>query len=103
MATSAIGNIVRVISVKQNVVMFELGHEMLHIPNALSKFAISPDGRYVVIGNVQGAIFIFNLSSGELEEIFEEHTMTVFGIDWASNSDSTIATIDKSGLLYLWN
>ena len=49
---SAIGNIVRVISVKQNVVIYELGHEMLHIPNALSKFAISPDGKYVVIGNV---------------------------------------------------
>ena len=41
--------------------------------------------------------------SHELEEIYEDHTIVVYGIDWAPSSESSLATIDKSGLLYLWN
>ena len=48
-------------------------------------------------------IFIFNLETGNLVEAFdEEHNVGVMGIDWAPGSASSIATLDKSGLLYMW-
>lgn len=56
-----------------------------------------------MIGGHAGTIFIFNLVTGELEEAFdEEHNVSVLGVDWAPGTVSTIASMDKSGLLYLW-
>ena len=70
---------------------------------AISKFSISPNGKYCVVGGHQGMIFIFNMETGQVEEAFdEEHNISVLGCDWAPGSVSTVATMDKSGLLYLW-
>ena len=77
-------------------------HEDLLIPNALSKFCISPDGKLLAISNSNGALFFFNLISQELVEIYDHHNVMVLGIDWDPDSESCMATLDKSGLLYLW-
>ena len=101
--TASTDNKLKVIDLKTNSVLHELESPDLIINAAICKFAISPNGKYVVIGGHSGTIFIFNLLTGEFEEAFdEEHNIQVLGVDWAPSSASSIATMDKSGLLYMW-
>ena len=60
-ASASMSNELKVIQIKQGVVLFQLAHEDLLIPNALSKFSISPDGKLLVISNSNGTLFFFNL------------------------------------------
>ena len=74
------------------------------IPSTVSKFAISPNGKYCVIGSSTGTIFVFNIDEGYLEEAYDEqHNVAVLGVDWAPGTQSSVATIDKTGCLFLWN
>ena len=83
--------------------MFTMDHPDLLITAGIMKFSISPNGKYCVIGGHSGTIFIFNLEDGQLEEAYDEsHNVGVLGIDWAPGSASTVATLDKSGILCLW-
>ena len=69
----------------------------------VNKFSISPNGKYCVIGSSTGAIFVFNIEEGCLEEIHQDdHNVAVLGVDWAPGTQSTVATIDKSGCLFIW-
>ena len=101
--TASSDNTLKVIDMRSSNTLHSLEHSDLIVPTAISKFAISPDGQFVVVGGHQGMIFIFNLITGRLEEAYdEEHNVSVLGVDWAPGSASTIATMDKSGLLYVW-
>ena len=101
--TASTNNTLQVIDLRSTKVLYTLEHEDLLISSAINKFAISPNGKYCVIGGHSGTIFIFNLEEGCLEEAYdEEHNVGVHGIDWAAGTSSTIATLDKSGLCYIW-
>ena len=101
--TASADNTLKVIDMRSSNILHTLEHNDLIVPTAISKFSISPNGKFVVMGGHQGMIFIFNLVTGELEEAYdEEHNVSVLGVDWAPGSTSTVATMDKSGLLYLW-
>lgn len=79
-------------------------HSQLSIPLGNCKFAVSPDGKFVAVGSTNGLLFVFNLKSGEFVEAYDEqHSEPIMCVDWAPGSASTIATIDKLGLLYIWN
>ena len=83
--------------------MHTLEHSDLIIPTAISKFAISPNSKYCVVGGHSGTIFIFNLETGQLEEAFdEEHNVQILGVDWNPGTVSNVASMDKSGLLFMW-
>ena len=47
----------------------------LMIPATTSKFAISPNGKYCVIGSSTGTIFVFNIEEGYLEEAYDEQQL----------------------------
>ena len=104
LVTASTDNTLKVVDVRKHTqTLFTLEDSDLLISAAISKFTISPNGKFCVIGGHQGTIFIFNLVTGELEEAFdEEHNVNVLGVDWAPGTVSTIATMDKSGLLFLW-
>ena len=101
---TGVGSKAKVIELRTGNTLFDLEHPDLIINQNCSQFSVSPNGKYCVIGGHQGTVFVFNLHTGQLEEAFdEEHNVAVLGIDWAPGTASTIATLDKSGLLYLWN
>ena len=101
--TASCDNTLKILDVRTMNVVQTLSDPDLIISQAISKFSISPNGKFVVIGGHSGTLFIFNVETGELEEAFdEEHNISVLGADWAPGTASTIATMDKSGLLYLW-
>ena len=96
-------NSLKVIDLRSSNTLFTLDHSDLIIPSTISKFTISPNGKYCVVGGSTGTIFIFNLEEGCFEELYDdEHNVGVNSIDWSPSAASTIATMDKSGLLYLW-
>ena len=79
-------------------------HSSLSLPLGNCKFGVSPDGKYVAIGSTSGLLFVFNLNSGDFVEAYDEqHTEAIMGVDWAPGSASTLGSIDKLGLLFIWN
>ena len=103
LVAAGVGNKLKVIELRTGNILHDLEHSDLIINASPNKFAVSPNGRYCVVGGHSGTIFVFNLDTGDLEEAFdEEHNVAVLGMDWAQTSTSTVASLDKSGLLYLW-
>ena len=82
----------------------QLDHAEMSVPHGNCKFAISPDGKYVASGSTNGMLFLFDLTMGEFVEAYgDQHQESIIGVDWAPGTASTIATIDKTGLIFLWN
>jgi len=85
-------------------IVHNLEHPDLSIVAGCSKFAVSPDGKYLAIGSTTGALFVFNLFTGEFIKAYaDQHQEAIVGVAWASGQPSTLATIDKLGRLYIWN
>ena len=70
--TASCDNTLKVIDIRTSKALYTLEHSELLISATISKFAVSPNGKYCVIGGNSGSLFIFNLEMGELEEIFDE-------------------------------
>ena len=65
MVTAATDNTLKVVDVRKNTqTLCTLEDGDLIIAAAISKFTISPNGKFCIIGGHQGMIFIFNLETG---------------------------------------
>ena len=79
-----------------------LEHQDLLIPSGCH-FGLSYNGKYLSVGSQNGNIFIFDLESYKVEEIFTgEHSTPVLGCDWDPTWGSRLATIDQMGSLLIW-
>ena len=57
----------------------------------------------MAIGGQNGSIYVFNLETFELEEIYGgEHTSAVVGCVWDPNGSSRMASVDTVGNLFVW-
>ena len=72
LVTASCDNTLKVIDIRTSKTLHSLDHSDLIISATISKFAVSPNGKYCVIGGHSGTLFIFNLEDGELEEAFDE-------------------------------
>ena len=78
-------------------------HPDLLIPSASCEFGVSTNGKFLAIGGQNGNIFVFNLQTHNLEEIYaDEHTAPVVACAWDPCSASRLASIDTSGNLFVW-
>ena len=85
-------------------VTYTLEHPDMSIPMGCCKFAISPDGKYVAIGSINGVLFIFDIKLGEFVEAYnEQHKDTIVGVAWGPGQAGNVASIDKLGMLYMWS
>jgi autophagy-related protein 16 len=67
--------------------------------------SFSPDGAYAAAGSGDsGDIFVWNVSSGDLEKRLSSHQCGAVGLAWGKggNNGQQVASIDKSGVLILW-
>jgi WD40 repeat protein len=72
-----------------------LEHHDLIIPSAGCNFGLSHNGKFLAVGSQNGQVFVFNLETNKIEEIFTgEHTTSVVGCDWDPCWGSRLATID---------
>ncbi|XP_051253906.1 protein Atg16l2 isoform X2 [Dicentrarchus labrax] len=67
-----------------------------------TKAVISPDGCYLAAGSADGAVYIWNVSTGNLEtRLPDKHSSSISAVSW-SLSGEYVVSVDKSRLAVLW-
>ncbi|XP_054651247.1 protein Atg16l2-like isoform X1 [Dunckerocampus dactyliophorus] len=68
-----------------------------------TKVAISPDAGFVAAGSADGAVYVWNVSSGNLETRLEDkHSASISAVCW-SMSGEYVVSVDKRGRAVLWS
>ncbi|XP_077398218.1 ATG16 autophagy related 16-like 2 [Festucalex cinctus] len=68
-----------------------------------TKVAISPDACLVAAGSADGAVYVWNVSAGNLEtRLADKHSASISAVCWSSSGEYT-ASVDKRGRAVLWS
>ncbi|XP_030008251.1 ATG16 autophagy related 16-like 2 isoform X2 [Sphaeramia orbicularis] len=68
-----------------------------------TKAVISPDGCFVAAGSADGAVYIWNVSKGDLEtRLPDKHSSSISAVSW-SLSGEYVVSVDKSRRAILWS
>ncbi|XP_069029243.1 protein Atg16l2-like isoform X1 [Embiotoca jacksoni] len=68
-----------------------------------TKAVISPDGCYLAAGSADGAVYIWNVSTGNLEtRLPDKHSLSISAVSW-SLSGEYVVSVDKSRRAVLWS
>uniref|UniRef100_G3NKZ6 Uncharacterized protein n=1 Tax=Gasterosteus aculeatus TaxID=69293 RepID=G3NKZ6_GASAC len=68
-----------------------------------SKAVISPDGCFLAAGSADGAVYIWNVSTGNLEtRLPDRHSSSISAVAW-SLSGEYVVSVDKSRRAVLWS
>ncbi|XP_073346829.1 protein Atg16l2-like isoform X3 [Pagrus major] len=68
-----------------------------------TKAVISPDGCFLAAGSADGAVYIWNFSTGNLEtRLPDQHSSSISAVSW-SLSGEHVVSVDKRGLAVLWS
>jgi len=67
-----------------------------------SSVAISPDGKYIVKGNIDSIAIMIDISTGKIVREFKAHSKTVFSFDFSSDG-KTLVTSGGDKFIKLWN
>ncbi|XP_070827402.1 protein Atg16l2 isoform X2 [Chaetodon trifascialis] len=68
-----------------------------------TKAVISPDGSFLAAGSADGAVYIWNASTGSLEtRLADKHSSSISAVSW-SFSGEYVVSVDKSRLAVLWS
>ncbi|KAG7471129.1 hypothetical protein MATL_G00121110 [Megalops atlanticus] len=68
-----------------------------------TKAIFSPDGNYLAAGSADGAVYIWNVNSGDLETCLPgKHSSSINAVSW-SVSGEYVVSVDKSRRAVLWS
>ncbi|KAM7398728.1 hypothetical protein PAMP_018044 [Pampus punctatissimus] len=68
-----------------------------------TKAVISPDGCFMAAGSADGAVYIWNVSNGNLEtRLPDKHSSSISAVSW-SLSGEYVVSVDKSRWAVLWS
>ncbi|KAM6988279.1 LOW QUALITY PROTEIN: ATG16 autophagy related 16-like 2 [Tautogolabrus adspersus] len=68
-----------------------------------TKAVISPDGCFLAAGSADGAVYIWNVSTGNLEtRLPDQHSSPISAVAW-SLSGEYVVSVDRSRLAILWS
>ncbi|XP_038686425.1 autophagy-related protein 16 [Tripterygium wilfordii] len=66
-----------------------------------SRSCLSPDDNYVASGSVDGSVYIWSVSKGDIVGSLKEHNAPVLCCSW-SGLGKPLASSDKSGVVHTW-
>ncbi|GAV90849.1 LOW QUALITY PROTEIN: WD40 domain-containing protein/ATG16 domain-containing protein/Abhydrolase_5 domain-containing protein [Cephalotus follicularis] len=66
-----------------------------------SRSCISPDDNYVAAGSIDGSVYIWSTSKGDIVATLKEHTASVLCCSW-SGLGKPLASADKNGIICSW-
>lgn len=75
---------------------------ILRFLSAKAGIAVSPDGRYLVKGNIDSTVVMIDLQTGKVVQEFVGHSKSVWAFDFNSNG-SILATAGGNSYIKLWN
>ena len=64
--------------------------------------AFSPDGRYLVLGGKDTKVYIWDLESGETEQVLEGHMTDVLSVDYISGGH-VLVSMSYDGTIFYWD
>ncbi|KAL7401142.1 hypothetical protein ABVT39_023601 [Epinephelus coioides] len=68
-----------------------------------TKAVISPDGCFLAAGSADGAVYIWNVSTGNLEtRLPDKHSSSISAVSWSLSGEYVIS-VDKSRRAVLWS
>lgn len=68
-----------------------------------TKAVISPDGGFLAAGSADGAVYIWNTSSGDLvTRLPDKHSSPICAVSWSSSGEYLVS-VDKSRWAVLWS
>jgi WD40 repeat protein len=78
-------------------------HERYKCSSSTNRLALSPNGRYAVVGSHNGNVIVYDVLANDFENIYEHaHKTAVVACEWQPRG-SKFASIDNLGSLFLWN
>lgn len=78
-------------------------HDRYRCSSNTNRLAVSPNGRYVIVGSQNGNVIVYDTKTSDIEEIYEhEHKTAVVSCEWQPRGNK-FASIDNLGSLFIWN
>ncbi|XP_062578393.1 autophagy-related protein 16-1-like [Saccostrea cucullata] len=88
-----------VFDLRKNQIVTALEHDDFRVPCDWSRAVFSQDASYAMAGSSNGAVFIFNIKTGKVEDILQKHTNPVVACSWHS---SLLLSCEKLRKTILW-
>ncbi|XP_061189462.1 autophagy-related protein 16-1-like [Saccostrea echinata] len=88
-----------VLDLRKNQIVTTLEHDDFRVHCDWSRAVFSADTSGAVTGSSNGAVFIFNIKTGKVEDILQKHTNPVVACSWRN---SLLLTCEKLRKIILW-
>ncbi|XP_055333717.1 autophagy-related protein 16-1-like isoform X2 [Paramacrobiotus metropolitanus] len=98
-------DLLRVIDVRMNQVTVTLAAENFKVGCDWSRAVFSPDGQYAMAGSNDGNLYVFNLKTGQVdnvEKILKEHPTTITACSWHPQGNQLLSC-DRNKKVILWS
>ena len=101
-ATIGKDNIIQYIDGNTKKVIRTFSHSDFSV-NSTSRICCSPDGKYIVAGNMNGDVYCWNVENGKLENILQPkltQSASCYSVAWNPNSSQLVS--GEGNKIYVW-
>lgn len=88
-----------IVDMRKRSVLQTFSHELFRVATDQSRCAYSPTADYVAAGSSDGTVLVWNVATGDMETIVQEHNDPVLGCSWGGGY---LMSGDKGKNCILW-
>jgi len=92
---------IKVIDLRRNQIVSTYRTEGFKVTCDYTRACFSPDSQYVLCGGHDGALYVWNTKTNQLEKVLKEHKSSVIATSWHPNGTCLISC-DKNKQVILW-
>jgi len=93
---------IKIIDLRSMSILRQLESDGFHTSCDWSRVSFSPDGSYLAAGGGDGAVFVWNVTSGNTEKVLQGHGSAVYAVSWHPGG-LYLASVDKQKTCILWS
>uniref|UniRef100_A0A3P8VJ15 ATG16 autophagy related 16-like 1 (S. cerevisiae) n=1 Tax=Cynoglossus semilaevis TaxID=244447 RepID=A0A3P8VJ15_CYNSE len=96
-------DVIKIIDLRTNAVKQTLGAQGFKCGADWTRISFSPDGSYVAGGSADGALYVWNVLTGNVDRILDRnHNSAINAVSW-SPSGTYVASVEKGSRAILWS